>query len=175
MGKNSKEDKGCIGYGVGGIMKQTHIKVFQADSVEDMNSLLDEHRKYYGNEYTLKYVTTDNPSKYYKKFDEKINEKATTTISEGIYNMPQTTACTILREFSDKTKKSISSLGKPKKEKKVKKDSKKKSKNDESSESESEDDKKKNNKSKTKKENKKGKTEKDESSDESESENSDSD
>ena len=141
MGKKN-EDSGCVGFGSGGYLKQSSIHVFSTDDNKP-ESVLEEHREYYGDGYTIKYVNSDNPEKILGKLKAKIKDHSKSIkMYKNVIGVNIKTAADILRPMGDKEK--LSTCGKKPK----------KSKKDDDSDSDSDDDKKKS-KSKGKKNKKK--------------------
>ena len=155
MGKGKNDDMGCVGFGAGGFLKHNKIHVFStADN--DPESVLSEHREYYGKTYTMKYINTDNPEKILKKYTDKFEDDDCNY--ENVFTASNKTASDLLRSFAGENK-PLKTFGRKPKSKKSKDD-----------DDEDDDDDKKKSKSKGKKDTKSKKSKK-ESDDESESDN----
>jgi hypothetical protein len=147
MGKDKNDDMGCVGFGSGGLAKQSNIHVFFT-SDGDPSKILDEHRVFYGNGYTLKYITTDNPEKIYEKFMRKIDSKDDDF--SHLVSISNKTASDILRDFAGSGKK-LKTFGRlPKSKKNDDGDKKSKSNSKKGSDDDSDDEKKKKSNKKSK-------------------------
>ena len=76
MGKTTKKDNtGCIGFGYGGCLMKSKVKLFTLES-NDPSDLLKEHREYFGGEkYLMKYTLVDNPEKIKNICLDKLQKK----------------------------------------------------------------------------------------------------
>jgi len=155
----SSKSKGCVGFVSGGVLKLNTIRVFHHDT-DDLTEFAQELSSHYGNDFDIRYVTTDTPSQLFDSFLDVLdkNERLGTTtlfkhgVKETAKLLRDTSGATSCKTFSlaKKSKKSDEDNG-SEEEKPKKKSSK--SKKDESGDEDngSEDEKPKKKASKSKK------------------------